>query len=167
MVWVIPFCPPVAEFSWWLGTQKKMSGVDHVAQTRWVQINSPHLQYTCIHHRIQLAVSDMILRGWKPTLCLTQTATHSVIISFWTMLSLLIFTSSETCIRSSGLLFQNSILYALANPGFLPLRYWNEQLLHCGNCSKLAFLSNPFMHSGWHRILAWLQKWMPSTLRLI
>ncbi len=42
MVWVIHFCSPVAELSRWLGTQK-LSGVDHSAQTKQVQINSPHL----------------------------------------------------------------------------------------------------------------------------
>ncbi len=44
----------------WLGTQK-LSGVDRPAQTRQVQINSH--AYTCIHHRIQLAVSHMSMSG--------------------------------------------------------------------------------------------------------
>ncbi len=57
---VIPFCSPVAELNQWLGTQK-LSGVDRPAQTRQVHINSH--AYTCIHHRIQLAVSDMTMSG--------------------------------------------------------------------------------------------------------
>ncbi len=28
--------------------------------------------YTCIHHRIQLAVGDMTMSGWKPTISLIQ-----------------------------------------------------------------------------------------------
>ncbi len=67
MVWVIHFCSPVAESNRWLGTQK-LSGVDRSAQTRQIHIN-PHA-YTCIHHRIQLAVGDMTISGWKPTLIL-------------------------------------------------------------------------------------------------
>ncbi len=43
MVWVIPFCSPVAELHRWLGTQK-LSGVYRSAQTRQVHIKSP-----CIH----------------------------------------------------------------------------------------------------------------------
>ncbi len=47
MVWVIPFCPPVAELNQWLGTQK-LSGVDRSAQTRQVHIKSPgtHMMHT-------------------------------------------------------------------------------------------------------------------------
>ncbi len=37
MVWVIPFCSPVAELNRWLGTQK-LSSVDRSAQTRQVHI---------------------------------------------------------------------------------------------------------------------------------
>ncbi len=39
MVWVIPFCSPVAELNRWLRTQK-FSGVDRSAQTRQVHIKS-------------------------------------------------------------------------------------------------------------------------------
>ncbi len=38
---MIQFCSPVAELSRWLGTPK-LSGIDHLAQTRQVQISSPH-----------------------------------------------------------------------------------------------------------------------------
>ncbi len=31
---------------------------------------SNHHAYTCIHHRIQLAVGDMTMSGWKPTISL-------------------------------------------------------------------------------------------------
>ena len=42
MVWVIPFCSPVAELNRWLGTQK-LSGGDRSAQTTQVHINSPRI----------------------------------------------------------------------------------------------------------------------------
>ncbi len=42
MVWVIPFCSPVAELNRWLGTQT-LSGVDRSAQTREVHIQSPRI----------------------------------------------------------------------------------------------------------------------------
>ncbi len=42
MVWMIPFCSPVAEFSRLLGTQK-LSSVHRSDQTKQVQLNSPHL----------------------------------------------------------------------------------------------------------------------------
>ncbi len=42
MVWVIPFCSPVAELNRWLGTHT-LSGVDRSAQTRQVHINSPRI----------------------------------------------------------------------------------------------------------------------------
>ncbi len=29
-----------------------------------------HLAYTCTHHRMQLAVGDMTMSGWKPTISL-------------------------------------------------------------------------------------------------
>ncbi len=65
MVWVIHFCSPVAELHWWIGTQK-LSGVNRSVQTRQIHIKSH--AYTCIHHRIQLALGDMtIMSGWKPT----------------------------------------------------------------------------------------------------
>ncbi len=70
MVWVIPFCSPVAELNRWLGTWK-LSGVDRSAQTKQVHINSH--AYTCIHHPIQLAVGDMTMSGWKPTISLIHT----------------------------------------------------------------------------------------------
>ncbi len=46
----------------------KLSGVDRSAQTRQVHINSQ--AYTCIHHRVQHAVGDMTMSGWKPTISL-------------------------------------------------------------------------------------------------
>ncbi len=46
----------------------KLSGVDRSAQTRQVHINS-HAS-TCIHHRIQLAVGDVTMSAWKPTISL-------------------------------------------------------------------------------------------------
>ena len=42
MVGVIFFCSPVAELSLWLGTQI-LSGVDGLAQTLHIEINSPLL----------------------------------------------------------------------------------------------------------------------------
>ncbi len=44
------------------------SGVDRSDQIRQVHINSH--AYTCIHQRIQLAVGDMTMSGWKPTISL-------------------------------------------------------------------------------------------------
>ncbi len=41
---------------------------DRSAQTRLVHINSH--AYTCIHHRIQLAVGDITMSRWKPTISL-------------------------------------------------------------------------------------------------
>ncbi len=83
MVWVIQFCSPrpVAELNRWLGT-RKILGVDRMPQTSQVHINSH--AYTCIHHRIQLAVGDTTMSGWKPTISLilplprshTHTYTH-------------------------------------------------------------------------------------------
>ncbi len=70
MVWVIHFCSPVAELNRWLGIQK-LSGVGRLAQTRQVHINSH--AYACIHHRIQLAVGDMTMSGWKLTISLIHT----------------------------------------------------------------------------------------------
>ncbi len=67
MVWVIHFCSPVVELNQGLGTQK-LPGEDRSAQTRPVRINSH--AYTSIQHRIQLAVSDMTMSGWKPTISL-------------------------------------------------------------------------------------------------
>ncbi len=61
MVRVIPFCSSVMELNRWLGTQK-LSGVDRSAQTRQVHIKNHHT-YTCIHHRIQLAVGGMTMSG--------------------------------------------------------------------------------------------------------
>ncbi len=75
MVWVIHFCSPVAELNRWLGTQKLLS-VDRSAQTRQVHSNSH--AYTCIHHRIQLAVGGMTMRGWKPTISLIHPPPPSV-----------------------------------------------------------------------------------------
>ncbi len=48
------------ELNRWLGTQK-LSGVDRSTQTRQVHINSH--AYSCIHHRIQLAIGDMTMSG--------------------------------------------------------------------------------------------------------
>ncbi len=69
MVWVIPFCSPVAKWNQWLGTQK-LSGVGLSAQQDMSTLN--HLAYTCIHHRNHLAVGDMTMSGWKPTIILIQ-----------------------------------------------------------------------------------------------
>ncbi len=74
MVWVIPFCSPVAELNRWLDTQK-LSGIDRSAQTSQVNINS-HTD-TCINHRIELAVGDMTMSGWKPTISLIHPPTHT------------------------------------------------------------------------------------------
>ncbi len=42
MVWVIPFCSPVAELNRWLGTPK-LSGVNRLPQARQVHIKSPRI----------------------------------------------------------------------------------------------------------------------------
>ena len=59
MVWMIPFCSPVAELSRWLGTQK-LSGVDRSAQARQLQINLPHLHPRAPANPV--AVGDNLLR---------------------------------------------------------------------------------------------------------
>ncbi len=51
-------CGGIESVAWHL---KKLSGVDRSAQTRQVHINSH--AYTCIHHRIKLAVGDMTMSG--------------------------------------------------------------------------------------------------------
>ncbi len=48
-----------------------MSGVDRSAQTRQVHIKSPR-----IHQRIQLAVGDMTMSGWKPIISLIHPPPH-------------------------------------------------------------------------------------------
>ncbi len=54
----------ITDWAWHL----KLLGVDRSDQTRQVHTNSH--TYTCIHHRIQLAVGDMTMSGWKPTISL-------------------------------------------------------------------------------------------------
>ena len=38
--------------------------------------DTPYNPYTCMHHRIQLAVGDMTMGGWKPTISLIHPPTH-------------------------------------------------------------------------------------------
>ena len=51
---------PVVELNRWLGTQK-LSGV--IVQPKQDRSTLNHHAYTCIHHRIQIAVSDMTMSG--------------------------------------------------------------------------------------------------------
>ena len=67
----IHFCSPVAELNRSLGTQK-LSGVDKIVRPKQDRSTLNHHTHTCIHHRIQLAVGDMTMGGWKPTISLIQ-----------------------------------------------------------------------------------------------
>ena len=68
MVWVIPFCSPVAELNWLLGTQK-LSGVDRSAWTRQVHTESPRIHlHTPLNPTV--AVGDVTMSSWKPTISL-------------------------------------------------------------------------------------------------
>ncbi len=42
---------------------------------RYASCSFPLQWYTCIHHRIQLAVGDMTMRGWTPTISLIHPST--------------------------------------------------------------------------------------------
>ncbi len=43
----------------------------------------PIISYTYIHHRIQLAVGDMTMSGWKPTISLIHPPTHQLFHLLW------------------------------------------------------------------------------------
>ncbi len=53
----------------------------------WVCRSFPRytVAYTCIHHRIQLAVGDMTMSGWKPTISLIHltSPSHSTQVELW------------------------------------------------------------------------------------
>ncbi len=59
--------------------QWEMSSEKHSATPTRLSINSH--AYTCIHHRIQLAVGDMTMSGWKPTISLIHPSIHRLSIA--------------------------------------------------------------------------------------
>ncbi len=63
MVWVIPFCSPVAELNRWRGTQKLL-GVDRSARTRQVHIKSPRIHHVHLHTSPNTTCRTLVIWPW-------------------------------------------------------------------------------------------------------
>ncbi len=89
----------------WLGTQK-LSDVDLRPKQDRSTLN--HHAHTCICHRIQLAVGDMTMNGWKPTISLIPHPLHEpqrLVMIFKTPLALqLLFFPPEISLQKLKLI---------------------------------------------------------------
>ncbi len=146
MVWVILFCSHVAELNLWLDTQNLL-GVDRSAQTRQVHINSH--AFTCVHHRIELAVGDMTMSGWKPTISLIHPPLMGILWGQFQYPSLVLWRYNNLfvhlpliCIwyfRRSIPSHQDTIFYKVTQGYLVCLRHLTKVLLYYSIRSVFGF----------------------------